>query len=116
MVAWFSVSLMVKILKIFWRFVFFVMSLGTTKNRRSLMMFSGLFEEPRNVILGACSDGVKKFGLNSESMSVTVLSIFNLPSLIWRKFENLVVYGIQESKPSNYQLALGVLVDDLLEL
>jgi hypothetical protein len=73
------------------------------------------FEEPRNLLLGVCGDGVSPFESPTKAVSMMcfVFNIFNLPQKVRDKYENLQLWGIFEGKHSLHPAVHGILVGDL---
>lgn len=53
-------------------------------------------EDPRNLILGGCADGVSPFDKAAKNISMLcfVFTVFNLPQQIRDKYPNLILWGI----------------------
>jgi len=75
------------------------------------------FEDARNLLLGMCADGVSPFKVSKTaySMLCCVFQLYNLPSDLRKKYENLLIWGIMEGK-LRADLVFVVMVEDMSEL
>jgi hypothetical protein len=73
------------------------------------------FEEPRNLLLGVCGDGVSPFDKPTKALSMMcfVFNIFNLPQIVRDQYENLQLWGVFQGKHSLHGAVHGILVEDL---
>ena len=73
------------------------------------------FDEPRNIILGGCGDGVSPFDKPTKELSMMcfVFNVFNLPQQIRDKYDNLQLWGIYDGKHDLHGVVHGILVKDL---
>jgi hypothetical protein len=75
------------------------------------------FEEPRNITLMFCADGVNPWKKErSASFLVCVFVNMNLPPDMRMKHEHLILLGITDCKPGNSQMVYQMIVDELQEL
>lgn len=75
------------------------------------------FQDPRNIVLMGCADGVNPWkNFSTDSFLLVVYAVWNLPSDIRMKRENLILLGITDSKPKNAELVYELVVDELREL
>jgi hypothetical protein len=74
------------------------------------------FNEPRNIVLGACGDGVSPFDKPTKglsSMMCFVFNVFNLHPVIRDKYDNVQLWGIYDGKHDLHHVVHGILVEDL---
>jgi hypothetical protein len=70
--------------------------------------------DPRNVWLSACIDGVNPHNQGTtRSMMCVVMSCYNYAPAVRGNYSHLDVWGIYDGKPKNAELVFDVLVDDL---
>jgi hypothetical protein len=82
--------------------------------KRIQAAYPDLFEEARNVFIGACVDGVNPFSMMVvRSMLCIVFVWYNFPSQLRGTYENMEVWGIVDGKVPNAQLVMRVLRMDL---
>lgn len=71
--------------------------------------------DPRNVILGGCGDGVSPFDKATKNISMMcfVFTVFNLPQQIRDKYDNLLVWGIYSGLHHKHVQVHKFLTEDL---
>ena len=79
--------------------------------------YPAFFKNPRNIVLLGCADGVNPWkNFSTDSFLVVVFAVWNLPSEIRMKRENLILLGMTDSKPKNAELVYDLVVEELEDL